>query len=461
MKKLKLNPSLRVFFWGARLFLTRHKISLFSTLFLGAVLLFLLFNRPFRLPPRAFVFKVGVVAQVVSPSDLPRQISEILSSGLTSLTPEGEATADLALRWEQNSEGSEFTFFLKPDLFWQNKERLISSDLKFDIPNVSVSYPAEDKITFKLKNPFSPFPVLLSQPVYKDNTFIGTGPCQVTKVRKKRKFVEHLSVSCPDQNSILEIHFYPSEEDALVALNLGEIKAVFGARGLKDGQAWPNFNFYKKECCDRFVAVFYNLRDPILAEKKVRQALTLAIPKEEFENRALGPINPNSWAYNENLKEYNFDLEGAKRLLEEVELPFELRLWTTPVYLELAQKIANFWEEFGISTKIETKTGEETISKEFQALLIGQEIFPDPDQYSLWHSTQETNITGLKSPKIDKYLEDGREIFDKEKRKEIYQDFQKYLVEECPAAFLYYPQEYILVAKKIDSPTFHQIFKIR
>ena len=440
--------------------MARRKIPI--VLFLGVVFFLVISGRFFKPRQKTPVLKVGFIAQVSSPSGLPRRISEILSLGLTNLSLDGEATAGLALRWEQNNEGSQFTFFLKPNIFWQSGEKLVSSDLKFDIPDTSVSYPADNQVSFELKNPFSPFPVLVSWPVFKDDTFLGTGPCQVTKVEKKEKIVDRLLVSCPNQNSLLDIRFYPRKEDGLIALNLGEIKVLFGVRDLEEKQTLSNFNFYKSGFCDRFVAVFYNLRHPILEEKKVRQALTLSIPKDDLDSKGLafGPISPNSWAYNENLKKYDFDFEEAKKLLEGVDAPFELNLWTTPPYLELAQKIARSWENLGISVKIESKTVDEETLKEFQVLLIGQEISPDPDQYSLWHSTQETNITGLESPKIDKYLEDGRETFDKAERKEIYQDFQKYLVEECPAAFLYYPQEYILVAKKADTPILHEIFSI-
>ena len=41
------------------------------------------------------------------------------------------------------------------------------------------------------------------------------------------------------------------------------------------------------------------------------------------------------------------------------------------------------------------------------------------------------------NPKIDKLLEDGRKENNKEERKEIYHDFQRFLVEDCPAVFLH------------------------
>jgi len=44
-------------------------------------------------------------------------------------------------------------------------------------------------------------------------------------------------------------------------------------------------------------------------------------------------------------------------------------------------------------------------------------------------------------------LEDGRKVYDTEERKKIYQDFQKYLVEEAPAVFLFYPELYTISRK--------------
>jgi peptide/nickel transport system substrate-binding protein len=61
------------------------------------------------------------------------------------------------------------------------------------------------------------------------------------------------------------------------------------------------------------------------------------------------------------------------------------------------------------------------------------------------HSTQNTtNITHLNNPRIDKLLEDGRKTLDLNLRKSIYSDFQRFLVEEVPAIFLFYPETYTL-----------------
>jgi peptide/nickel transport system substrate-binding protein len=67
----------------------------------------------------------------------------------------------------------------------------------------------------------------------------------------------------------------------------------------------------------------------------------------------------------------------------------------------------------------------------------------DPDQYTYWHSTQTNgNITHLNNSRIDKLLEEGRQLFDPIERKQTYLDFQRYLLEESPAIFLSYPTVY-------------------
>ena len=66
----------------------------------------------------------------------------------------------------------------------------------------------------------------------------------------------------------------------------------------------------------------------------------------------------------------------------------------------------------------------------------------DPDQYTLWHSGQMNNITNYKNLRIDKLLEDGRQTVDIQSRIKIYADFQKYLLDDAPATFLYFPDIY-------------------
>ena len=158
--------------------------------------------------------------------------------------------------------------------------------------------------------------------------------------------------------------------------------------------------------------------------------------KPAGDGRALGPESPKSWAFNPKVKPYDYSLDTAKSLLENLQTDFTLELITTPTYQALAEKIKTSWEQLGITVKIKVLNLPDT--NNYDALLVGQQIPQDPDQYLLWHSTQVGNITGYQNAKVDKLLEDGRKEVDPAKRKEIYLDFQRFLVEDTPAAFISY-----------------------
>jgi len=204
---------------------------------------------------------------------------------------------------------------------------------------------------------------------------------------------------------------------------------------------------------DHYAGAFFNFNHPLLGDKKIRQALVYAVKKDFGQERAIGPLSPDSWAFNPEVKRYDYDPEKAKELFENdqeatesgetiEEEEMEIKISTTQTLLPVAEEIKQSWEEvLGIRVEIETVN---ILPQDFQVLLILQQIPQDPDQYSLWHSTQEQNFTDYQSPKVDKLLEDARKTMDQAKRKEKYLDFQKFLAEDVPAIFLYYPEVYTI-----------------
>ena len=121
--------------------------------------------------------------------------------------------------------------------------------------------------------------------------------------------------------------------------------------------------------------------------------------------------------------------------------PNEITLTTFPAFEKIALEIKSDWEKVGIKVNLETVN---SMPENFEALILAQATAVDPDQYSLWHSTQSTNLTHYNSPRIDKLLEDGRSF---KNRLEIYHDMQKYLLEDAPVAFLFYQLTYTIVRR--------------
>jgi len=81
--------------------------------------------------------------------------------------------------------------------------------------------------------------------------------------------------------------------------------------------------------------------------------------------------------------------------------------------------------------------------REYDALLFGQALGSDSDPFSFWHSSMKKdpglNLAMFETADTDQLIADGRVEFDEAKRAAIYQEFQKKLVEEVPAIFLYSP----------------------
>ena len=68
---------------------------------------------------------------------------------------------------------------------------------------------------------------------------------------------------------------------------------------------------------------------------------------------------------------------------------------------------------------------------------------PDPDRflYRTFHSTGAVNNFLFNDTAIDRLLERGRVNIDATRRKTIYDELQRVLVEAAPALFLYVPME--------------------
>lgn len=433
-----MRRNLRRLIWFFRGFGTKYARVIIAGLFLGISVF--IFSSRFRhlLPSSAFTQKIGLVGRYTA-DDLPEEILAKISRGLTAITPEGSASAQLATHWQIKEEGTLYLFHLKKGLSWIDGSPFKSQDIQLDLKDVEIRTENDETLAFKLAEPFSPFPTILNRPLFKKG-LLGLGPYQVKAIKSSGNFLQSIRLEKKDAAIIYK--FYPTEKAAIMGFKLGEVNRLENIANLGDLANWKKIKVFPKIRNDQFVAVFFNTRDDLLAEKGVRQALTYAIAKPEGQSRALGPINPHSWAFNSQVKPYNQNLTRAKELLEESKIKeAKIELATTFSQLREAEKIKNAWESIGVTTNVRVVT---TLPDNFQAFLVSQKIPPDPDQYTLWHSTQNTNITGYNNPKIDKLLEDGRRIGDWKERKAIYLDFQRFLVEDAPAAFLFHPTIYTI-----------------
>lgn len=385
-------------------------------------------------------FTEGIVGTYTQ-DNLPTLVTNLLTGSLIKMDETGTPKGDIADSWEVNPEATLYKIRLKKDIYWLDGTPVKASDMDLSMPGVEFSVIDDETIQFKLPDSYSPFLSLLEKPVFKKGTTIGTGPYKVTKIKKDQIFVSRLSLSSknPDLPDLI-IKFFDSERTAKNAFMLGEVDGVLGLNDLSELKKQKTVKIWSKTNYQQLVTIFYNTQDSVLSDENMRLALSFAAPSIEGEAEAKTSIPSTSWAFNPQVKDYLNNDAQAKSYWNKVQNGKDstVTLTATSFLRTVGEKVVEEWKRQGIKAVLRVESG---IPQNFQALLITQNIPADPDQYSLWHSTQsQTNISKFESKRIDKDLEDGRKISDPKVRKERYDDFQRVLLDEAPATFLYFPK---------------------
>ena len=418
--------------------------------FFGSILFVFIKNLLPMLPQIKASTRIGLVGQYTL-NTLPLSVSQNISRGLTKIDQTGQVVPDLAQNWDISEDETLYRINLKKDNFWSDNAPIKAKDLSYSIPDVQFKIIDDYTLSFQLKESYAPFLSLLARPVFSKNNQ-GAGKFMIKSLNYSNQYLKSIELTNFKEN--LYYRFYPSHEAAWLGFKLGEVDQLHNLLINPLSGSWQNkVKLETQVNYGQYLGIIFNLNDSYLSNKAFRQALAYAIEHKSDtpETRALTPVNPHSWVFNPKVKPYDFNPDQAQELLAKfsqdatISGQLELRLDTSQSFLSLAESIAASWEKvLNIKTRVKIVN---SIDPEFQALLVAQEIPLDPDQHALWHSTQDTNITQYSDLKIDKLLEDGRKISDQAKRKEIYQDFQRFLLEDSPAIFLSYPTTYTINRK--------------
>lgn len=440
--------TLRRYYWITQSFLERHsKIIVRTTvIFLSFILIFFLFARYIPTPKETTrLGRVGKYSNETFPSDIQAMISQ----GLVRIEPSGRVVGELASSWEVRDDGKTYLFNLNKGARWHDGSEVIAADITYNFKDVETTV-GEGTITYKLKEPFSPFLGAVTKPILKKGK-LGTGAFRLTKTQISNGVLQSLTLESEEERLIYK--FYPTETSSLTAYKLGEIDAIERLSFISDEVQKDSTSLILEDVNkdNQQSVLFFNNNDVVLTSKSARQALAYAIKDKSFgKERSLSPIDKSSWAYNNLVKTYDYDAPRAKILfgqdIKDVSSQ-KLELKTMLQYLDVAESIAQSWRDtLGIQVDVKVVSG---VTSDYQIVLTDFTPLVDPDQYTIWHSTQSTNFTHFSNLKIDKLLEDGRRTSDQKLRKEIYQDFQRFLLEDCPAVFLFKSNSYTLSRKTL------------
>jgi peptide/nickel transport system substrate-binding protein len=384
-------------------------------------------------------------------NNIPQEIVTKVSRGLTTIEENGTIKPDLASSWQVLNDGKTYVFYLKKNIYFNDGTPLKAKNILYDFTDVQVSHPDDYTIIFTLKDRYAPFLVTVTRPIFYKG-YIGTGNYKINNIELNGGYIKSMQLlSINDRFKSQTYVFYTTNEALKTAFALGEVTQAVGLTDAsiagKSFDTFPNVRKDQHTNYQQLVTLFYNTTDQVLSDKKLRDGLAYAIPDTmPYGERIYFPYTQKSKYYNTELTPHTQDYDHAKLLIKSTEqnatnsaLP-TLHLKTLTKYRPAADILIKSWKQMGVTVTVENV---ETRPTDFQMYLGDFRLPKDPDQYPLWHSGQRNNITQFKSLRIDKLLEDGRKITDENERIKIYYDFQKYLIDESPAVFLYFPYEYV------------------
>ena len=221
----------------------------------------------------------------------------------------------------------------------------------------------------------------------------------------------------------------------------------------------------------------FNLRDPILKDVRVRQAIAYALDRQpfvhyvwrDFARPAASVLPPESWAYDANVKQYSHDSQKARQLLDAAGYPenngvrFHLTMKTSTE--ESSRSMAAVFQqqlrEVGIVLDIRSFEFATFFSDvthgEFQLYSlrwIGGNEDPDIFEYA-FHSAKiipnGANRQYYSNPRVDALIDKARTDLDQNTRKRDYAALQRILAEDLPYIYLWYFDNVMVYSQRVKN----------
>lgn len=266
---------------------------------------------------------------------------------------------------------------------------------------------------------------------------------------------------------------YKDPASLLLAFEKGDVDVHVGLldpREIERARKMPGATIVKDAApaIGPLVWLAFNTKHPKLADKRVRQAIHYAIDKKMLidtllggvHRRSTGPIAAGSPYYSGEVERYDFNLAKSAQLLDAAglkagangtrftleldSLPGASDIKTTQEYLKAA--LAKVGIDVNVRTAPDFPTWARRVSSlQFEATMDSVWNWGDPvigvhrtylssniKPGVIWSNTQSYS-----NPKVDELLAAAGKEMNLAKRKALYKEMQKIVVDDCPQAFLY------------------------
>ncbi|KGX83619.1 ABC transporter substrate-binding protein [Pontibacillus marinus] len=412
-----------------------------------------------------------------------------------------EVKPALATDWKTSDDGTVWTFTLREGVKFHDGTSFEAEDVVYNFERWTKSkdyiyygymfgghedgliekVEAVDEYTvkFTLKEPNAPFIQTLAMPPFGiaspdaiekhgENYFknpVGTGPFKFESWTRgdrielsrnddfwgQKAGVKNLTFRVIPDNGARFMELQSGSIDLMLGLNPQDLEPAENADGLQVFRR-PSMNV-------GYMAMNTDKEGP-LADRKVRQAINLAVDKKEliklFEGlgkSAKNPMPPSLWGYNDDIDPYGYDVEKAKTLLAEAGYGdgIDITLYTMPnprPYMPqpkvTAQAIQQMLKEANINVEIvendwETHLEVTQNGEHDMALLgwTGDNGDPDNFLYVLLDKDNAKvgsagNIAFYKNDEVHDLLKSAQSEMEQSKRAEKYKKAQEIIHKDAP-----------------------------
>jgi len=221
----------------------------------------------------------------------------------------------------------------------------------------------------------------------------------------------------------------------------------------------------------------FNLRDPILKDVRVRQALAFAIDRvpileylwRGFAQPAASILPVQSWAYSDDVAKYGHDPGRARGILDAAGYPavngirFHLLMKTSTdentrlMVAVLQQQLREVQIQLDIRTLEFATFFSDVTHGQFQMhslRWIGGNEDPDIFEYA-FHSDKFTpngaNRCFYSNPRVDALIDKARTEMNQNKRKQLYGEIQRILAEDLPYINLWYLDNVLVHTRRVKN----------
>jgi peptide/nickel transport system substrate-binding protein len=460
------------------------------------------------------------------------RVSELLFNGLVGIDEKQEIVPELAERVEMSDDGLKYTFYLRKDVTWHPREGeepkpFTADDVIFTytvmmhpktITSLKVRFEFIESATkiddytveFTLKRPILNALAKFSFKIIpkhgpengefltREDPFvhkpIGTGPYMLRNITGDHEVIlvanedyfqgrphinKFIAKPFADQNIMSQALMF-NAIDMIVLVNPRDIPQIQGDKRLVlQPYNALSYSFFG-----------YNIRNPLLADKRVRKAITYAVNRQEmldsfFQGQGTiisGPFAPGSWAYNLDVQPLPYDPQKAIELLNEagftrgddgiMEKDGEKLSLTLKVPIEKESEAVkrvvlafkNYLGKIGIDIQAEFKEWlswkeDVFLAHDFDVIFASWVFDDSADITSLFHSSEigpwMNNFGAYANPEVDSFIVESKLTLDHEKRRTIYRKLHSILAEECPYTFLWTLTNYAAYHKRLRHVAIH------